>query len=84
VNIAASTRKASYVDIVWNEREEAVLEEIRAILEKPDPTPKEIFLLRTRAASRVYRRLTRDEKAVITRKADTAEKNKNPPRIQQR
>jgi len=72
------------VDIVWNERGEEVLAEIREILGMPDPTPQDIFTVRTRAASRVYRRLTQDEKAVIKKKADGAEKHQNPPHIQRR
>jgi hypothetical protein len=72
------------VEVVWNGRQDEVLDEIRAILEKPDPTPREIFDLRTRAASRVYRRLSEHERAAIKRQVDSAEKPKNPPHIQQR
>lgn len=84
VNRASSTRKSSYVDIVWNERQEDVLNEIKTILQRPEPTQQEIFLTRTKAASRVYRRLTPDEQASIERRLETAERNPNPPEIQQR
>jgi hypothetical protein len=59
-----------------------VLAEIKSILDKSDPTAREIFDLRTRAASRVYRGLTQQERAAIKRKVDSAEKHKNPLHIQ--
>jgi hypothetical protein len=70
--------------MLWNQRQEEVLEEIELILEKQDPTPQEIFTVRTRAASRVYRRLSADEQAAITRMVETPEKYPKPPHIQQR
>jgi hypothetical protein len=83
-NRAPSTRKASYLDIVWRDMQSQVLEEIKALSQNTEPAPQEKFKLRTTAARHVYESLTSEEKASIKRKTLNPVKAVNPPEIQQR
>jgi hypothetical protein len=54
------------------------------MVDAAEPTPKQIFENRTKAASTLYHRLAPDEQASINRQTKEVAENVNPPEIQQR
>jgi hypothetical protein len=76
------SRKQSRIDVVWDQRREEVLEEIKTTVGKSVPTDREIFMRRTAAAKAVYERLSEGEKKRIQTFIQRGEKYVNPAKIQ--
>jgi hypothetical protein len=80
------------VDIVWYERRDEVVEEVKILLGAEKgvpaddivPAAQDIFTHRTTAAKIVYERLSLDEKGKIQKQVERSGKEENPPEIQQR
>lgn len=80
------------MDIVWRERRDEVISEIRVLLAAENRGPagdgdllaQDIFTHRTTAARNVYQKLSADDKATIAKQVEDSGKDLNPPDIQQK
>lgn len=84
VPTAGKSRKKSRLEIIWEERRDEVLEEVKVIVGKSDPTDKDNFQQRTAAAKAVYDRLSEGEKGRIRKLVETRKKRVNPPEKQRK
>ena len=75
----------SKLDILWRERQDEIFDEVEKIHEEKGRSGEpDTFGLRNTAASRVYARLSEDEKVMIERQVNSAGQESNPPELQRK
>jgi len=88
VHTEISSRKKSKLDIVWRDKQNEVLEEVKLLHAEAggegDPTHQDKFRFRTPAAKKVFTRMSEDEKRIIEREVEKLGQEVNPPEIQQK